>query len=106
MVITNCNNFFAVLLTSNFSYELFLLFPGDNAYILATYELAVGASFDNTLSEEEACNDIYVSEDFYKEGLETFVLWLEAYDSYIFFGRDQALFLVPSNDGNDQLNEL
>ena len=87
----------------NFSHKIVLLSTGDNIYVLETYELAVGASFDNTLSEEETCNDIYVSEDFYKEGLETFVLWLEANESYIFFGRDQALFLVPSNDGNDQL---
>ena len=68
--------------------------------MLATYELAAEARFDNTLSEEETCNDIYVNEDFYKEDLETFVLWLEANEFFIFFGRDQALFLVPSNDGN------
>ena len=69
-------------------------------YVLATYVLAGEATFDNTLSEEETCNTINVNDDIYKEGLETFVLWLEANNFYIFFGRDQALFLVPSNDGN------
>jgi hypothetical protein len=81
----------------------FFVWTGDNIYVLETYELAPGASFDNTISDEETCNDIYVSEDFYKEGLEAFVLWLQAEKSYIFFGRDQALFLVPSNDGNSLL---
>ena len=89
--------------------ELFLLpvlWTDDNIYVLATYELAPGASFDYTLSEEETCNDIYVDEDFYKEGLETFVLWLKANEFFIFFGRDQALFLVPSNDGNSVYTSL
>lgn len=57
------------------------------------------ANFTNTLDGGQTCNDIDVTEDFYKEGLETFILWLESDDAAVCFGRDQALLLVPSNDG-------
>lgn len=74
--------------------------------MLETFLLAADAAFDNTVSEDGTCRTIDVSDDMYKEGLETFVLWLEADNFFIFFGRDQALFLVPSNDGNMSYTSL
>ena len=76
------------------------IYIGDNIYVVATYEFASEASYANTLVGGETCNALTVTNDLYKESLETFILWLESEDSAVCFARDQALFLVPSNDGN------
>ena len=67
------------------------------------YELASEATYANTVYGGETCMELAVNNDRYKENLETFILWLESEDPAVCFARDQALFLVPSNDGNKMM---
>ena len=67
--------------------------------LAATYLLADGADFNNTIEGQTVCQLITIENDLYKESLETLVLWLDTVDSAVCFGRDQALLFVPSNDG-------
>ena len=71
----------------------------NNAYVVETYEFANDADYNNTLNGGQTCNQIGIRDDLYKEDSEAFVLWLISYDQVVCFGRDQALFLVLSNDG-------
>ena len=76
-----------------------MVFIGGVANLEEMYVFANESSYNNTIYGGCACNYIGIDEDLYKEGVETFVLWLMSNDSTVCFGRDQALVFVPSNDG-------
>ena len=87
------------MLNFDFAYMYSNSPKGGNVDLFDTYELADNATFNNTLYGGSTCRQISIDNDLYKESTETLVLWALSNDPDVYFGRDQALLMVPSNDG-------